>query len=115
MDLLTLSRRGVTISEIVNLNNVVEEYLKSPEYMTLRSLHDKVEEGDYISLTITDSGQGISPADREKQISKKALLSIDDYKGRGESILVVDDAKEQREIASAIFTELGYCVKTISK
>jgi hypothetical protein len=34
-DLLTLARRGVSVSEIVNLNQVVWEYLNSPEYETL--------------------------------------------------------------------------------
>ena len=230
MDLLTLARRGVTTTEIVNLNDIIQEYLKSPEYMKLISFHDKVkvesnlskdlmniqgspfhmtktimnlisnaaeampnggtlfistenryidkpingydqiEEGEYVALSITDSGVGISLADRERifepfytkkvmgrsgtglgmavvwgtvkdhnghidlksyvgkgttftlffpvtreeLISKKASLSIDEYMGRGESILVVDDAREQREIASAILTELGYSVMTIS-
>ncbi|MGD9210816.1 MAG: response regulator [Desulfobacteraceae bacterium] len=37
-----------------------------------------------------------------------------DYKGHGESILVVDDSPDQREIASIILTKLGYNVKTVS-
>lgn len=37
-----------------------------------------------------------------------------DDRGRGESILVVDDVKEQREIASRILTRLGYAVKSCS-
>ena len=41
-------------------------------------------------------------------------LSINDYMGNGESILVVDDVKEQREIASSILTKLGYHVTTVS-
>ena len=31
-DLLTLARRGVAVSEVVNLNRIVEEYLRSPEH-----------------------------------------------------------------------------------
>ena len=31
-DLLTLARRGVSISEVVNLNNTISEYLVSPEF-----------------------------------------------------------------------------------
>lgn len=34
--------------------------------------------------------------------------SFEEYKGKGESILVVDDVKEQRDIASAILERLGY-------
>ena len=37
-----------------------------------------------------------------------------DYLGRGESILVIDDADEQRELASAILTRLGYSVATVA-
>ena len=41
-DLLTLGRRGVVVVEVVNLNDVVSEYLKSPEYETLHSYHPGV-------------------------------------------------------------------------
>jgi len=41
-DLLTLARRGVTISEVVNLNAVIEGYMASPEYRKLRDLHPLV-------------------------------------------------------------------------
>jgi len=41
-------------------------------------------------------------------------LDIREYMGRGETILVVDDEKRQREIAYLMLTELGYSVSTIS-
>jgi PAS domain S-box-containing protein len=41
-DLLTLARRGVSISEVLNLNDIVLEYLKSPEFMKLESFHPHV-------------------------------------------------------------------------
>ena len=34
-DLLTLARRGVSDSKIINLNTIIEDYLKSPEYEKL--------------------------------------------------------------------------------
>ena len=37
-DLLTLARRGVSASEIVNLNDVISEYLISPELNKLKTL-----------------------------------------------------------------------------
>ncbi|BBO67789.1 hypothetical protein DSCA_17190 [Desulfosarcina alkanivorans] len=36
------------------------------------------------------------------------------YSGKGETILVVDDVKEQRDIAAAILTELKYVVTAVS-
>ncbi|UCF90158.1 MAG: HAMP domain-containing protein, partial [Desulfobacterales bacterium] len=34
-DLLTLARRGVAVREVVNLNQIIQDYLKSPEYKHL--------------------------------------------------------------------------------
>ena len=132
--------------------------------------YDEVEEGDYVVLTVSDTGVGISPEDMgrifepfytkkvmgrsgtglgmavvwgtvkdhngyihvqstegkgttfslyfpvtRKAVTKdKALVSIDDYMGKGESILVVDDVEEQREIASKILKKLDYSVSTVS-
>ena len=39
---------------------------------------------------------------------------MDDYRVNGESILVVDDVAEQREIASTVLSGLGYRVFTVS-
>ena len=229
-DLLTLARRGVAVTEVVNLNLIISEYVKSPEHERLISFHpgvhlrtnleadllnilgspvhlsktvmnlvsnaaeamsdggrifistenryidslirgyDNVAEGDYVVLTITDSGVGISSKDIErifepfytkkamgrsgtglgmavvwgtvkdhkgyidiqsvegkgttftlyfpmtrKEIARdKSLLSIEDYMGKGESLLVVDDVEEQREIASRILKKLGYSFTTVS-
>jgi len=38
-DLLTLARRGVSVSKPVHLNEVVKDYLQSPEYEQLRNHH----------------------------------------------------------------------------
>ena len=229
-DLLTLARRGVAVSEVVNLKHIISEYLKSPEFEKLRSYHpnvrvktdlepdllnisgspvhlsktimnlvsnaaeamthggsirisaknqyidkpirgyDDVAEGDYVVFSISDTGVGISPEDMErifepfytkkvmgrsgtglgmsvvwgtvkdhkgyidlkstegkgttftlyfpvtrKQAAKDTpIVSIEDYMGNGESILVVDDVDEQREIASRMLRKLGYSVKSVS-
>ena len=42
-DLLTLARRGVSVAEVINLNKVIGDYLKSPEYANLRSHHPDVD------------------------------------------------------------------------
>jgi len=53
------------------------------------------------------------PATRES-FSKVALEpSLDAYKGTGETILVVDDMNEQREIAAKIITQLGYVARSV--
>jgi CheY-like chemotaxis protein len=39
---------------------------------------------------------------------------MEQYTGNGESILVVDDVEEQREIASRILKKLGYSVTSVS-
>ena len=229
-DLLTLARRGVATTEIVNLNKIVNDYLTSPEYEKLKSYHsdvrvetnleknslnisgspvhlsktvmnlvsnateaifghgkviistenryidnpisgyDKVEEGDYATLMVSDTGVGISsedierifepfytkkvmgrsgtgigmavvwgtvkdhngyidvhsvkgsgttftlffPVTRQELAKDKAILSIKDYMGKGESILIIDDIKTQREIASGMLKKLGYKVTSVS-
>jgi two-component system, cell cycle sensor histidine kinase and response regulator CckA len=125
-DLLTLARRGVSISEVINLNDIVTKYLKTPEYERLKAFYsdtqietdlqgdllnvlgspihlakiimnlvsnavesqgaggtvtistrnryldgpikgyDEVREGDYVVLTVSDNGIGISDKDLKK-------------------------------------------------
>jgi CheY-like chemotaxis protein len=132
--------------------------------------YDDIKEGDYVTLTISDTGIGIAEADidrifepfytkkamgrsgtglgmavvwgtvkdhqgyidvqstegkgtvfhiylpacRKSSPHKQSRPSIEDYKGRGESVLVVDDIKEQRAIATGILTKLGYRVDSVS-
>ena len=42
-DLLTLARRGVNITEVVNLNGVILKYLESPECSKLKEFNPDVE------------------------------------------------------------------------
>ncbi len=224
-DLLTLARRGVASREVVDLNRIVTEYERSPEYRMLLSFYPGVEmeirpaddllyimgspvhlsktvmnlvsnaveaipdggkvcvsmenryidspvkgfdhvkkEGDYVVLSVADSGVGISPQDvkqifepfytkkvmgrsgtglgmavvwgtvkdhggfidvqsiegkgtvftlyfpanREDVPGEKLTVAIEDCRGNGESVLVVDDVEEQRTIATAILSKLGY-------
>jgi two-component system, cell cycle sensor histidine kinase and response regulator CckA len=41
-DLLTLTRRNVVVDKTVNLNDIIKEYLESPEYEKLMSYHSSV-------------------------------------------------------------------------
>ncbi len=228
-DLLTLARRGVAVSEVLNLNHVISEYIKSPEFKELKTFnpgvqiqthlepnlfnvmgspihlsktimnlisnaveatanqgkiiittknqyidravrgYDDVVEGEYVVLSVADNGTGISNQDLKrifepfytkkkmgrsgtglgmavvwgavkdhngyidihsvegertvftiyipvtrKKIAKAELLSLESYMGNGESILIVDDIEEQREIASQMLKQLNYHVETVS-
>jgi PAS domain S-box-containing protein len=228
-DLLTLARRGVATTEVVNLNHLIESYMSSPEHDRLKahfpdatfevdldeslmnvrgsSVHlsksimnlvsnaveslssggrvaisteneyidrpvpgyDEVREGDYAVLTVADDGVGIADEDLEKifepfytkkamgrsgtglgmavvwgtvkdhdgyldiesaegrgttftlylpvtrrELEEEGSVSIEAYRGHGERILVVDDVSQQRDIASALLTRLGYTVDLVS-
>jgi len=132
--------------------------------------YDDVKEGDYAVLTVSDTGMGISPKDREKifepfytkkkmgrsgtglglaivwgtvkdhngyidiqtEIGEGTIFTlyfpvtreettatkqkepIERYLGKGESVLVIDDVAEQREIASRLLSRLGYQVHSVS-
>jgi CheY-like chemotaxis protein len=74
--------------------------------------------GGYIDLESTE-GEGTVfrlyfPATSQRLPEIKQLSVQKDYRGRGESILVVDDVVEQRDIASSILRELGYTVEAVS-
>jgi len=228
-DLLTLARRGVETTEVVNLNSIVSEYLHSPEHARLELNHpnikveqnldenllnilgspvhlaktvmnlvsnaaeamleggtivittenrhmdknkygfDEINKGDYATLIIEDTGIGISPEDIERifepfytkktmgrsgtglgmavvwgavkdhrgyldlqskeghgteitlyfPVTRKVfyqeaeMASMQDVMGKGESILVVDDILEQRQIATEMLEKLGYSVTTM--
>jgi len=53
------------------------------------------------------------PVTREQAEKEDAPVCLDDYHGRGEKVLVIDDVEEQRRIASALLTRLNYRVRTI--
>jgi signal transduction histidine kinase/CheY-like chemotaxis protein len=54
------------------------------------------------------------PVTRIPKNGEENPTSINDYKGNGETILVVDDVEEQRTIASKFLKHLGYTVETAS-
>ncbi len=53
-DLLTLARRGVAVTEVVNLVEIIYQYLKSPEYDNLRSFHPLVEVETHLDAGISN-------------------------------------------------------------
>jgi len=53
------------------------------------------------------------PVTREERTGDKKALLLEAYIGRGESILVVDDIAEQRELALSMLSRLGYQVNAV--
>ena len=49
-----------------------------------------------------------------KSLEERSEISLKNYIGKGEAILVVDDVEEQRKIASGMLRELGYSVISVS-
>ncbi|MHB8770796.1 MAG: PAS domain-containing hybrid sensor histidine kinase/response regulator [Syntrophales bacterium] len=54
------------------------------------------------------------PATTEAPAEERPSPVPDQYRGAGESILVVDDVQEQREVATSMLGSLGYRVRTCS-
>ena len=54
------------------------------------------------------------PITREEAVIKKEKIQFEDYAGKGEQILVVDDEEAQREIACNMLTTLGYSAEAVS-
>ncbi|MGD8442050.1 MAG: PAS domain S-box protein [Desulfobacterales bacterium] len=228
-DLLTMARGVATPKEPLNLNDIVRDYLNSPEYEKLEHFHptvmvntcldtdllhidgsqvhirkvvmnlvsnaseaiedsgnviistmnryldrpqrgyDFVNTGEYVVLSVSDNGSGISsddlerifepfytkkvmgrsgtglglavvwntvqdhrgyidvvsdesgttfelyfPTTRDELADRDLLIPIEDYKGNGETILVIDDVESQREISCKMLETLGYRAKAVS-
>jgi len=54
------------------------------------------------------------PITRDAILGKDLSLHIDDFKGDGETILVVDDIENQREISCKMLETLGYNTTAVS-
>ncbi len=70
-------------------------------------------------IDVTSDGKGTTfdlyfPITRAKIPQQDALLSIEDYMGDGESILVVDDVESQREISCKMLDTQGYKAKAVA-
>jgi CheY-like chemotaxis protein len=53
------------------------------------------------------------PATRQPCSQEAPEPSLDGYKGAGQTVLIVDDMLEQREIAAKIIAQLGYVAKSV--
>jgi PAS domain S-box-containing protein len=73
--------------------------------------------GGYINVKSSETGTIFElyfPVTRKEAVTLKEEISLKDYLGQGEKILVVDDEERQREIASGMLMRLGYAAETVS-
>ena len=71
----------------------------------------------YIDVTTDENGTIFElyfPITRDEISDKAFAIPIKDYKGNGETILVVDDIESQREISCKMLDTLGYQTKAVS-
>jgi PAS domain S-box-containing protein len=73
--------------------------------------------GGYINVKSSERGTIFElyfPVTREEATTLKDHISLEDYLGQGEEILVVDDEERQRVIACGILMRLGYGADAVS-
>jgi len=71
----------------------------------------------YIHVKSTERGtifELFFPVTREEVTAERAEITLEDYFGNGEKILVVDDEENQRDIACGLLTSLGYTAEAVS-
>ncbi|MHB8909498.1 MAG: PAS domain S-box protein [Syntrophales bacterium] len=69
-------------------------------------LQTEVEKGSTFTLYF--------PVTREDLITQQQKMPVEEYMGTGESVLVVDDVAEQRDVAARLLDRLGYKVHAVS-
>ncbi len=74
--------------------------------------------GGYIDVKSTE-GTGTTftlyfPVTREEPARAEGARPVESLAGRGETVLVVDDVREQRELAISMLTRLGYRVEAVA-
>jgi nitrogen-specific signal transduction histidine kinase/CheY-like chemotaxis protein len=180
-DLLNISGSSVHLGKtLYNLVSNASEAIPKGGVVTIKTTneyldkpihgYDEIQEGDYVVLSVSDTGEGINAADlerifepfytkkvmgrsgtglglavvwgtvkdrngyinvestegkgstftlyfpvtREELSAEHVAVPISEYMGKGESILVVDDVKEQRSLASGLLGKLNYNVSIVS-
>ena len=73
--------------------------------------------GGYIDVTSDENGTTFElyfPITRDEIANKDLSIPIENYKGNGETILVVDDEESQRDISCKMLEKLAYRTKAVS-
>lgn len=71
----------------------------------------------YINIKSSEKGTEFEiyfPSTRENIDMKKKPIKLDEFLGKGEKILVVDDEEIQRKVACGLLSKLGYDTEAVS-
>ncbi|MGD1154114.1 MAG: PAS domain S-box protein [Syntrophales bacterium] len=112
-DLLTLTRRGVVVSETLNLNRVISDFLQTPEFEAIRSHHPGVQfktSLDAELLNIKGSSTHLS-----KTVMNLLSNAAEAISGSGEVLIRTENRYVDRPIQGYDTTQEGeYAVLTVS-
>ncbi|MFC1523420.1 PAS domain S-box protein [Thermodesulfobacteriota bacterium] len=118
--LLTVSDTGSGISE-EHIKNIFEPFFtkkvmgRSGTGLGLTVVWNTVQDHNgYINVNSSKTGTTFEmyfPVSRGDLSSEQPPVSVEDYLGHGECILVVDDEKDQRNIGCGFLNKLGYSAK----
>ena len=119
---LEVSDNGTGISP-ENLNRIFEPFYtkkvmgRAGTGLGLSVVWNTVQDHDaYITVTSSEKGSRFRlffPVTKETVEIENSSFLLDEYLGKGETILVVDDEERQREIACDLLTRLGYRVEAV--
>ncbi|MCP4340541.1 MAG: response regulator [Desulfobulbaceae bacterium] len=121
---LSVSDNGTGIRP-ANLNKIFEPFFTEKEMkrsgtgLGLAVVWGTVEDHNgYIDVqSVEGSGTTFTiylPATKKDLPINTPIITLEEYMGNGESVLVVDDTESQREIASGILQKLGYNVDIVA-
>ncbi len=112
-DLLTLTRRGVIVSEVLNLNSVISDFLQMPEFETIRSHHPGIQfktSLDAELLNIKGSSTHLS-----KTVMNLLSNAAEAISGSGEVLIRTENRYVDRPIHGYDTAQEGeYAVLTVS-
>jgi PAS domain S-box-containing protein len=112
-DLLTLTRRGVVVSEALNLNRVISDFLQMPEFEAIRSHHPGVQfktSLDAELLNMKGSSTHLS-----KTVMNLLSNAAESISGSGEVLIRTENRYVDRPIHGYDTTKEGeYAVLTVS-
>jgi len=88
-DLLSLSRRGVMIREMVSINTVIQDYFQSPEYQKLSLVHP----GIAVTMQLKNDLQLVegSPVHLQKIVMNLVINAFEAIEGVGEVIVSTEN------------------------